>query len=264
MATPRPMNRMRCSAKALPTRRQRAASVAQSASTLLRSRWRRRGSRPGSPASTREPIRVGRRPGEGRLVELQGVAFRIPQEAERTVRRVDDLLVAYAGCVEPPDRQVQVVDDELRNDAALAVVLRLGRSGSARDQREARALRRVEPDEGSGAVEESQADDVAVEHELGFRVLDEDERTADLADVPERLDHRHSSSPRPAGVTSDGSTQPSSRRTTGNRSSSTTTANPAATQNGGDAALVASGRAPRSGYASTAAKPRPSRSVQTA
>src|SRR5262245_21380642 len=61
----------------------------------------------------------------------------------------------------------------------------------------------------------------------------------------------------------DGSTQASSRRTTGNRSSTTTTVNPTLTQHSGVAALVASGRAPSSGYASTAEKPRPARSPQT-
>ncbi len=56
----------------------------------------------------------------------------------------------------------------------------------------------------------------------------------------------------------------SSRRATGKRSSSTAMRKPARTQKAGLAALVASGRAFASGYASTAAKPRAARSSQTA
>ena len=55
----------------------------------------------------------------------------------------------------------------------------------------------------------------------------------------------------------------SSRRTTGKRSSATATRKPARSQNATVAADVASARAPTSGYASTAAKPRPARSSQT-
>ena len=39
-------------------------------------------------------------------------------------------------------------------------------------------------------------DDVAVELQLRLRVLDEDQRPPDLADVAERLDHRHRTDPR--------------------------------------------------------------------
>ena len=52
-----------------------------------------------------------------------------------------------------------------------------------------------------------------------------------------------------------------SRRMTGNRGSSMARTNPAASQKAGVAPLVASGRVPSSGYASTAANPRGARSV---
>ena len=55
-----------------------------------------------------------------------------------------------------------------------------------------------------------------------------------------------------------------SRRMTGNRGSSMARTNPAASQKAGVAPLVASGRVPSSGYASTAANPRAARSSQTA
>ena len=51
---------------------------------------------------------------------------------------------------------------------------------------------------------------------------------------------------------------------TGKRSSGAATAKPTDSQKPGVAALVASGRAPISGYVSTAANPRPPRSSQTA
>ena len=51
---------------------------------------------------------------------------------------------------------------------------------------------------------------------------------------------------------------------TGKRSSATARTNPTASQKAGVAALVASGRAPTSGYVSTAANPRAARSSQTA
>src|SRR6185503_8174780 len=228
-------------------------------------RRRRRGSSPPPrrrQISSREPVRVVDRSGEGRLVELERIALRVPQEAERAIRRPDDLLVPDARAVESADRELQVVDDQLRHDTAASVVLRLRGGRPAGDQREARALRRVEPDERPRPVQKPQADDVAVELQLRFRVLDEDQGAADLAHVPERLDHRHRRTSwrwpdEPDGTTAGlpgaapwGGTprpQPSSRRTTGKRASSTATAKPAATQNSGVAALVASGRVSRSG-----------------
>src|SRR5215207_9906172 len=152
---------------------------------------RERALRTGSGASSGQPLRIAGRPGEGRLVELEGVAFGIPEEAERAVGGSDDLLVTDAGPVEAADREREVVDDQLWNDTTGPVVLRLAGRRAARDEREARPLRRVEPDEGPCPVEEAQPDDVAIERQLGLGILDEDQGAADLADVPEGLDHRH-------------------------------------------------------------------------
>src|SRR5439155_23251561 len=103
----------------------------------------------------------------------------------------DDVLVADARRVEAADRESEVVHDQLGDDAADAKVLRLSGRDAARDERKARALRGVEADEGPRPVQQAQADDIPVEAELRLGVLDEDQGAADLADVAERLDHRH-------------------------------------------------------------------------
>src|SRR6185312_5191232 len=130
---------------------------------------------------------------------------------------------------------------------------------AARDEREARALGGIEADEAGRAVQEAEPDDVPVEDELGFDVLDEDQGAPDFGDAPECLDRCHR---RPPWLTrnrranrrrrryhrappADG--RQSSRRITGKRSSSTARLKPAASQNAGVAALVASGSRPASG-----------------
>src|SRR6185295_4629631 len=107
-----------------PARRPAAGLAPGCRSRRTGSRCRGRALRAGTVDSSREPILVGGGSGEGRLVELERVSLGIPQEAERAVGGPDDLLVADAGGIEAVDRQRQVVDDQLGNDPALAVVLR--------------------------------------------------------------------------------------------------------------------------------------------
>src|SRR5688500_12277163 len=188
------------------------------ACTPRASRWRRRPG-PRGPASSRAwraspglALRVRVRPDERRLVELERIPLRIPQEAELAPRRPNDGFVANIRGLQPLHRERQVVDDDLRHDTAAPEVLRFRGGVATGDQREARPLRGVESDELRRPVEEPHADDVPVELELGLDVLDEDQRAADLADVAERLDGRHVAE----GTTrrlAYAAPQPSSRRT---------------------------------------------------
>src|SRR4029079_14704831 len=88
-----------------------AASGPDLAMGLGAARRRRRGSSPPPrrrQISSREPVRVVDRSGEGRLVELERIALRAPQKAERAIRRPDYLLVPDARAVESADRELQV------------------------------------------------------------------------------------------------------------------------------------------------------------
>src|ERR671922_7255 len=67
----------------------------------------------GVPSLAADPLRVGVRPDIGRLVELERVALRVPEEDELAPGRADDGLVADPGPVQPPDGEAEVVDDDL-------------------------------------------------------------------------------------------------------------------------------------------------------
>src|SRR5688572_19085050 len=82
--------------------------------------------RRGGPALARDPLRVRVGPDEGGLVVLERVALGVPEEHELAPRGPNLVLVADARTLEAADRQFEVVDDNLRNDAALPEVLGLG------------------------------------------------------------------------------------------------------------------------------------------
>src|SRR5947208_1909123 len=207
------------------------------------------------------PLRIGVGAHKSRLVELERVPFGVPEETELTPRSPDDVFVADFRARQTTHCQLEIVDDDLRHDAATSEVLRLGTRIAAGNQGEARPLGRVETYEARRSVEQPEANHVPIEDELALDVFDEDEGAPDLGDVAQGLDrcHRTLLATGVAGRTlslrgtspTDGSRdrppQVRSRRMTGKRSSATASSKPAFVQNSGVAVLVESGRAPTSG-----------------